>query len=138
MTAKTKPGKLIKLSSLKADLETEKNGKWIDYPAWPGVSFHVASELSPEFTAARDAGIQEMARLYPGEVPPEKRRDAVMQAYHDHILLDWKGLDEPLTPELKRQVFFDEEYRNVAGAVIWCSEQVARISLSYVEDTAKN
>lgn len=138
MTDTTKPVKLVKLSSLKANLDAEKNGKWIEYPAWPGVAFFVASPLNPDFRAARELAFQDLAKIYPFDPPADKQREALMGCYCDKILKDWRGFDEPLTEELKREVFFDPEYRPVAGAVIECSEQVARVEMAFVEDEAKN
>ncbi len=60
----------IKLASLKADLDREEKGDWIDYPDWPGVSFLVSSLQKPAYVTARDMMMQRFARQYKGKPVP--------------------------------------------------------------------
>ncbi|MCV9997326.1 hypothetical protein OE766_03620 [Pararhizobium sp. YC-54] len=127
------------LASLKADLELEAAGDWIDYPDWPGVSFNVKSLHSPGYTIKRDLMLQRLARKYKGKTPPP----AVLaeeggKIYCAEILFGWRGLDVEYAPEVALETLCDVAFRNVTGAVEWCAQQVAQIEVEFVEDTVKN
>jgi hypothetical protein len=129
----------IKLSSLKADLKREAEGDWIEYPDWKGVAFNVTSPLAPVFATARDLKLQELTKKFKGEEIPAKESEAVMaELYAEHILKDWRGLDESYTYEKGREICTAPEYRNVFNAIVWCSGRLSRIEAEFVETEAKN
>ena len=129
----------IKLSSLKADLEREAKGDWIDYPDWPGVAFKVSSLHTPAYAMARDLLVQKFARKHKGKTPPpEEFAPEVGRLYARHILHGWRGLDIEYSPEVALETLCDPAYRLVVAAVEWCAAQLAQVDAEFVEDAAKN
>lgn len=131
--------KLVKLSSLKANLTREADGDWIEYPEWPGVAFNVKSPMTPEYTTARDLALQDLNKIHLGKSVPDGEADAMIRDLYSRIILKgWRGLDEAYTPELGRKVCIDPEYRNVFNAIMWCSGRLSVVETEFVETEAKN
>lgn len=129
----------VKLNSIKADLQREAKGDWIEYPDWPGVSFNVSSLLLPAYRIDRDLLGQRLSRQYKGKpIPPEVVTTEIGKLYHKHILHDWRGFDEPYSRELAGQMLPDPEYRNIVAAVEWCAAKVSDVDVEFIEDAAKN
>lgn len=129
----------VKLSSLKADLAREAKGDWIDYPDWPGVSLNVSSLLLPAYRVARDLMFQRLQRLHKGKpIPPDVLNPEIGKLYHQHILHDWRGFDQPYSRDLAGQMLADPEYRSLIAAVEWCAAKVSDVDVEFVEETEKN
>ncbi len=129
----------IKLASLRANLEREAAGDWIDFPDWPGVAFNVRSLHAPSYTTKRDLMLQRLGRKYKGKAPPpEVMAREAGKLYCDEILFGWRGLDEVYTPELALETLTDPAYRDVVSAVEWCAAQLAQGSIEFVEEATKN
>lgn len=129
----------IKLASLKADLELEAKGEWVDYPEWPGVAFNVSSLNTPAYATARDLLVQRMARKHRGKTPPiDVMTTEAGKVYCKHILHGWRGLDVEYDPETALATLSDPAYRDVVAAVEWCAGQVARRDVEFVEAASKN
>ncbi len=92
----------VKLASLKANLEREAAGDWIEYPDWPGVAFCVKSLHSPSYVTARDLMLQRQARKNKARAPPA---DVIAveagKIYSQHILLGWRGLDVEYSADVR-------------------------------------
>ncbi|MDX0057952.1 hypothetical protein GOC19_16085 [Sinorhizobium meliloti] len=129
----------VKLASLKANLEREAAGDWIEYPDWPGVAFCVKSLHSPSYVTARDLMLQRQARKNKGKAPPA---DVIAveagKIYSQHILLGWRGLDVEYSADVALQVLTDPAYRQVVAAIEWCAQQVAQTDIEFVEEATKN
>jgi len=129
----------VKLASLKADLDREEKGDWVEYPDWPGVAFRVASLHTPAYVVARDALMQRMARKHKGKTPPAAELyPEAGRLYCRHILHGWRGIDVEYSPETALATLSDPAYREVVQAVEWCALQVAQVIAEFVEDTEKN
>lgn len=129
----------IKLASLKADLEAEAQGEWIDYPEWPGVAFNVRSLHYPAYATARDLLIQKLTRQNRGVMPPvEKLAPEIGKLYCKHILFGWRGLDVEYSPTVALETMSDPAFRKVAEAVEWCAGRVAQRDIEFVEKQAGN
>jgi hypothetical protein len=137
----------IKLSSLKADLKREAEGDWIEYPDWKGVAFNVTSPLAPAFSTARDLKLQDIVKSVKAMKLPDSQADtetakrseqALGELFGEHILKDWRGLDEPYSYEKGVEICTKPEYRNVFNAVVWCSGVLSKIEIEFVEDELKN
>lgn len=129
----------IKLSSLKADIDRETRGDWIDIPEWPGVAFKVSSQHLPAYQTARDMLHKRLSRQYKGKDIPQRVITSEMgKLYAKHILHDWRGLDEEYSPETAETILSDPEFRAVTGAVAWASERVADLDVQFVEEEVKN
>jgi hypothetical protein len=129
----------IKLSSLKADLQREEKGDWIEYPDWPGVEFNVSSLHLPAYTIARDLVLQRLARVYKGKPTPRDVITAEMgKLYAKHILHGWRGLDVAYSRDKADEILPDPEYRNIVAAVEWCAAKVSDVDLEFVEEAGKN
>jgi hypothetical protein len=129
----------VKLASLKADLEREVEGDWIEFPDWPGVAFNVSSLLIPQYTTARDILMQRLARQHKGKpIPREVMTTELGKLYAKHILHGWRGLDVEYSPETAAATLANPEYRNVVAAVEYCAGQVSQVDIEFVEDASKN
>ncbi|QRY68198.1 hypothetical protein JVX98_28335 [Ensifer sp. PDNC004] len=129
----------VKLASLRADLDREAAGDWIDYPDWPGVAFNVRSLHAPKYATKRDLMLQRLTRKHKGRAPPPDvmAREAG-KLYCDEILFGWRGLDVAYTPEIALETLTDPAFRDVVAAIEWCASQVAQRSVEFVEEAAKN
>jgi hypothetical protein len=129
----------VRLSSIKADLDREQKGDWVEYPDWPGVSFNVSSLLIPAYRIDRDLLGQRLARQYKGKaIPPDVLTTEVGKLFHKHILHNWKGFDKEYSKELASEMMADPEYRNLVEAVQYCANRLAETDLEFVEDAVKN
>ncbi len=129
----------IKLASLKADLAREDKGDWVAFPDWPGVEFNVSSLQKSAFVTARDLMIKKLARKHMGgQIPVEELAVENGRLFCDHILHDWRGLDEAYSPEKARAVLCDIAYREVQRAVEWCASKLSELHVEFVENAAKN
>lgn len=131
----------VKLKSLAVDLKKEAEGDWVPFLPWKGVRFMVRSTETPEFTAARDKLLRDLAKQRQAtglEIPPAEIDKKLGELYAEHILLNWEGLDEPFTPELALEVLTDPAYREVFKAVQDCANRVGRAELEFVETETKN
>ena len=132
--------KIIKLSSLKADLARESAGDWIEYPLWAGAAFNVSSFHKPEYQTARDLLVARMSRESRGKKQPTgaETRAAYGELFCEHILHGWRGFDIVYTPDTAREILTDPAYRVIYDAVEWCAGQLALVEAEFVEDAGKN
>lgn len=129
----------IKLSSLKANLDREEKGDWVEFPDWPGVEFNVSSLLIPQYTTARDLLIQRLLRQSKGKpIPRETYNVEIGKLFAKHILHGWRGLDAAYSPEKAEEILTDPEYRNVVAAIEYCAGRVSELDVEFVEDAGKN
>ena len=128
----------VKLASLKADLDREQKGDWIDYPDWPGVAFKVTSLFAPAYVVARDMMIQKLQRRHKGVVPPGEMAAATGEIYCKHILHGWRGLDVEYTPQVALETLSDPAFRAVVAAVEWCAGQLSHVEAEFLEEAAPN
>lgn len=129
----------VKLSSLKANLDRETKGDWIDFPDWEGVSFNVSSLNLPAYTTKRDLLLQRLQRKYKRKPVPKDVLNAELgRLYAEHILHGWRGLDVEYSPTVALETLTDPEYRNVVAAVEYCAAQVSAIDVEFVEEEAGN
>jgi len=130
---------VLKLDSLKVDLNKERSGDWVDFPDWPGVMFHVKSVEAPDFRTARDHLLRKLSRKHKGKpIPPDDLQQEIGVLYSKHILLDWKGLDVPYSSDAASDILTDPSYRKVFAAIEWCANQVGDSDAEFIEDAAKN
>lgn len=135
MTEKT----VVKLTSLKADLEKELAGQWMPSLALPGVEFNVSSLHVPAYVTARDLMTMRLARKYKGEpVPSAERTSAIGKLYAKHILHGWRGFDVEYTPETALEVLTNPEYRLVVAEVESCAARLGEPDIEFLRDTEKN
>jgi hypothetical protein len=129
----------VKLASLRADSALERAGDWVDAMSIPGVSFKVRSINYPPYTVARDMLFQRLRRKYGAKPTPQDVMTSELgKLYAQHILLDWKGFDEPYSAENAMQVLSDPEFRDVISAVELAAGGVGQAEIEFVEETAKN
>lgn len=137
-TTATEPKKLVKLSSLKADREKEREGDW-QASDIPGVSFFVRSTNYAPYRIERDARFAKLARKFGADAIPDDDRATVLgELAVKHLLLDWKGLDEPFSTQLATEVLTDEAYRDFRGSVYLAAVKVGQAEVEFVEAGAKN
>jgi len=132
----------IKLASMKADLEKEKNGSWETCPQLipdPDVAFLVSSLYLPEYTVARDLLMQRLSRIYKDQpIPDGVLSKEVGKLFVDHILHDWRGIDEPFTKQTALQILTDPAYRQLVRAIEICAGKVGQTNLEFIETETKN
>lgn len=124
----------VVLSSLRADLDREKSGDWIAYPAWKGVRFNVSALTLPSYETARDLMFKRLAEQYKEEqIPKEVISIELGALYAEHILHGWEGFDEEYTREVARERLTDPSYRAVVSAVEWCAAKISEVSVKFTE-----
>lgn len=130
---------VLKIASLKADLNRENDGDWVEYPAWDGVSFKVSGFRKPEYQVERDKVFRRLSREHKGKpVPLDVQRAALGPVIAQHLLHDWKGLDEPYSGDRARELLSQPEFRVFYEAVEWCCNDIASVNAEFEEDAAKN
>jgi hypothetical protein len=129
----------VKLASLRADSALERTGDWKDAPSIPGVSFKVRSINYPPYTLARDMLFQRLRRKYGAKPTPQDVMSAELgKLYAQHLLLDWKGFDEPYSAAQAMQILSEPEFRDVVAAVELAAGGVGQAEIEFIEETAKN
>ncbi|MUZ53023.1 hypothetical protein GOZ97_07395 [Agrobacterium vitis] len=129
----------IKLASLKADLDRETKGDWVDFPDIPGLRLKVSSLFKPEYTTARDITLKRLAAVYKADAIPQPVLSAELGGlYAKHILHGWEGLDIDYSEAAAEKYLTDPAYRVLVGAVEWCAGKIAETRIEYVEKDTKN
>lgn len=126
--------KKVLLSSLKADLNREKNGDWVPYPIWKGVSFNVSALTDPAYEAARDLMFKGLADKFGDErIPREVLSVELGKLYCEHVLHGWRGLDVEYSPEVALETLGDPEYRAVVSAVEFCAAKLSEVEPKFTK-----
>jgi hypothetical protein len=126
----------VKLSSLA--VTANEQGDWEDCPTIPGISFCVRPINYPAFAIARDHWMQRLRRKHGESIPPDVSSAALGRLCAEHILLDWKGFDEPYTKERAAELLTNPEYQELTAGVIAAAIAASTAKLEYVEGAAKN
>lgn len=133
---------VVKLASLKADLELEEKGEWqqaLEIIPDTDVFFRVSSINLPAYAMARDILQQRWARVYKKTPVPEHVINAeIGRLFAIHLLHEWKGFDVPYSPETALELLSDPANRTIIKAVEVCATQVAQIEIEFVEIEVKN
>jgi hypothetical protein len=130
---------VVKLTSLKADLDREAKGDWIDYPDWPGVSFKVSSTLSEPFVTERDLLLKRMAaRNKPVSANDPEMVRGIGTLYCQHILHDWTGFDITYSDDVALETLTDVTHRDMRNAVDWCARKLGEVNVEFVDGAVKN
>ncbi|WBU27590.1 hypothetical protein OOZ54_12885 [Rhodopseudomonas palustris] len=142
--------KPVILNSLKSDIDKEREGDWQESPEiGPGVAFKVRSTNYPAYAVARDAASARLARKYPNAslaadhndyepVPEEIMAEVNGELIAEHLLLEWRGLDIPYSPDAALSALTDIAFRALRSAVTMAATRVGRYEVKFVEDTEKN
>lgn len=145
MSSTETPRKAVRLSSLKADIQKEREGDWIAaIDIDPSIEWLVRSTNYPPFRIARDARVAKLVRTHGDKIPDEVSAEVFGKLAVEHLLLGWKGLvddDEKeilFTAEMAADVLTDDAYRRVRGSVYAAASRVGTTEVDVVEQTAKN
>jgi hypothetical protein len=130
---------VVKLASVKANLERETKGDWVEYPDWPGVAFNVSSLLHTAYRIERDLLGQRLARQYKQKpIPPDVSTTEIGKLFAKHILHGWRGFDEEYSKERAAEMLVDPQWRKLVAAIEYCAAQISDDEVEFVEDTVKN
>lgn len=130
---------MLKLDSIRADIQAERDGQYIEIPDWPGVSLGVRSLEYPPYKISVDQLIARYARRYKGKAaPPEVRESDLGKLLAEHILFGWRGIDPDYTPEIAREFLSDVSGRELAKQTVWAAGQVAEIDAEFTTEAVKN
>lgn len=130
---------MLKLSSIKANLEKQYQAEWVDFPAWPGVRFNVCSVRLPAYHDAKDAAAKKLAKKYKGgKIPDDELRAIDGALLCSHLLHGWDGIDQEYSPEQAEVLLCDLEFSALYDAAMWCAISRASVDAEYVEDVIKN
>lgn len=132
------PKKIVKLTSLKSDLEKERIGDWVIAADIPGVRWFVRSTNYAAFKIARSAHSAKLARKYGDDIPDEILAEISGKLAVEHLLLDWDGLDVPYSKEKAHEILEDEAYRVVRASVYLAAVKVGQGEVEHIEGTIKN
>src|SRR5690242_11845619 len=98
-TTETPSVRKVKLASLKADRQKEREGDWM--PAVdidPSVKWFVRSTNYAPFKIARAAQFAKLDRKYGDKIPDEVMAEISGTLAVEHLLLGWEGLDVEYSP----------------------------------------
>lgn len=126
----------VKLASLAVNANPD--GTWEDCPSIPGVSFLVRPLDHPAFAIAREHHMQRLKRVHGNLIPPSASTAALGQIVAEHLLLDWRGFDEPYNRERAADLLSDPAFSELTTSVLECAKAAATAKLEYVEAVAKN
>jgi hypothetical protein len=135
---------MLKLSSLLRDITAETDGEWVPIaelcePGSPEVAFKVRPATTPAYRIARDQLIQTWVRKYGKDpVPPEIADAAEGALVADHLLLGWRGIDQPYTRDGARAILVSREGLHVFGYVQQAVRQLSTVTAEHTEAQAKN
>jgi len=128
----------IKLTSIKRNLAAEREGEWQEIFELPGVSLKVRSIHYGPFQTALGMVQKKLQRQYGDKVPPDILFAENGKLYHEHLLLDWRGFDEPYTPERALEVLTDDGFRELHEHIRRASSLVGAAEVDFLEDATKN
>lgn len=141
----TSPGttpekKIVRLESLKADLQKEREGDWIKaVDLDPAIRWFVRSTNYPAFRLARDVEMKKLGEKYGSDpIPDDVNAEIMGKLAVEHLLLGWEGLDAEYSPEAAAEILTDEAYRKVRYSIYLASGRVGTSEVQYVGSTAKN
>lgn len=139
-TAPAKTERRVKLSSLKKG--NAADGEWVaaSDPQLEGVELKVRPLHYGPFVMALQLATQRLMRKYPGNkaAPPEETERLNGELYAEHLLLDWKGFDEPYSPDLARQHLVDPAMHVLRNEVRFAAQVASRAQAEFVETAAGN
>lgn len=137
MTAK--PKQKLKLASIKADLKRQREGDWVDYPAWPGVRFNVSAFSSPAYQIAARKLAEKLAKLHGTEaIPPDELHAENGALLAEHILHGWEGIDVDYSADVAMTMLTDPAYEALNNAVRVCAVKLEEIKAEFIKDAVKN
>jgi hypothetical protein len=129
----------IKFSSIKKNVDAERNGEFIEIPEWPGVKLGVRSLELPAYKLALDQLVQRYARKYKGKnAPPEVRDSDVGKLLAEHILFGWSGFDEEYDAQTALDTMSAAEGRDLVKQTLWAAAQVGESDVEFIADATKN
>lgn len=133
----------IKLESLRADERKINDGTWVEIPDLPDgdggvVAFLVRGASCAEYQAALSDLQRRQVQKYRSldAVPPDIRNRDSARLIAKHLMLDWRGFDEPFSRELAEEMLMAPG--EFVGHVSYAITQVQRTEAEFVEDAAKN
>ncbi|PDT77180.1 hypothetical protein [Bradyrhizobium sp. C9] len=137
----------LKLSSMRADSQKEREGDWIpaiDIDPSGAIRWFVRSTNYAPFKIARDAISAKLARKHGDNVPDDVLAEAHGSLAVEHLLLGWEGLvdddeqDIPFSPAKATEILTDPEYRYVRGSIYGAAMRVGREEAEFVAAKVKN
>ena len=135
--------KKVKLASLLANAERERDGEWggAIHPelAAGGVRFKVRSLRYGPFQADLKQANLRFSRKYQNKpIPPEEAAKVDGELYAKHLLLDWDGFDEPYSPARAHELLILPAAHLLRTEIQALAEVVARTEVEFVEAVAGN
>lgn len=130
----------ISLNSIRANLTRETDGDWVEIFSLPGVALKARGYSYGPFQAAMSVVRARWIRSY-GSVegtPNHVASRDLGRLYAQHLLLDWRGFDEPFNPATIVDLLTDPEMRELRQAISYAAEKVAETETVFVEDAVKN
>ncbi len=125
----------LKLSSIRADLDRELKGDWVDSRQWPGVRFLVCALTKPSYRIKRDALLQRLARKHKGKpIPSDELAPHIGKLYCEEILFGWEGIDVPYSPETALETLTDPGHRELVSEVEYCAGTLSETEAEYIEE----
>lgn len=140
MTDKKKAAPKTERRMKLASLRKETDGEWIAAQDLEGVEFKVRPLHHGPFVMALQLATSRLMRRYPGDkrAPPEETERLNGELYAEHLLLDWKGFDEPYSPDLARRLLTDPGYQVLRNEVRFAAQVASRAQAEFVEVAAGN
>lgn len=126
----------LKLTSLSRPTD----GEWIAAQDLEGVEFKVRPLHYGPFVMALQLATARLMRKYPGDrrAPPDETERLNGELYADHLLIDWRGFDEPYSAEVARKYLVDPDYQALRNEVRFAATVASRPQAEFVEVSSGN
>lgn len=130
---------MLKLASLKANLEREEKGDWID-SRWKDedgkpIRFLVSAKTKASFKIKSDQLFKRLGRKYKdGVVPDEVLTPVIGKLIAEELLHGWENIDVPYSPEVALEHLTDPAFRELLSEVEYCANKLATIDAEYTEE----
>lgn len=126
---------MLKLNSIRANLDREERGDWVDSRSWPDVRLKVSALTKPSYTIKRDALIQRLSRKHKNKpIPAAELAPHIGKLYAEEILHGWEGIDVAYSPETALEYLTNPEFRELVSEVEYCASTLAVVDAEYTEE----
>jgi hypothetical protein len=135
----------MKLKDFRRDLKAEVDGEWnaaselgFDDKTGKPIELLTRSIHYAPFKMDLRQTQMRLARKYGDEVPPDVEDMENGRLYATHLLLGWRGIEEPFTPALALEELTRVDARDFRDATVACARVVGKRRAKQVEAIAGN
>ncbi|MBP6818348.1 MAG: hypothetical protein KBC46_03490 [Ferrovibrio sp.] len=136
---------VLKLQSLRADIQRQNDGDWVDVPGYPGIRLKVRALSYTPYQNALQKLIErvnaeakkalKVGRSY-DKVEAMDRGNGLLLA--TMILQDWDGFDTAYSPEVTAELLPEPEWRELRTMVVGAASILGQVEGEWEEQAVGN